>query len=151
LYSLFIIIIICLLFPNRIKYIPQVWLNFRRKSTIGWNIGNVLLDFTGGILSVAQLVFDCWRHDEWSGITGNIAKFLLGLLSMFFDVVFMIQHYGLYRNSNSIEQEKKGTSTTKKSDYEKLREDIGASGEHSASKYQPLTSPTLDNDVEKNN
>jgi len=82
-----------------IKYIPQVWLNFRRKSTIGWSIGNVLLDFSGGILSVTQLIFDCWRTDDWTGIVGNVPKFLLGLLSMFFDVIFMVQHYILYRHA----------------------------------------------------
>ena len=30
-------------------------MNFRRKSTEGWSIGNVLLDFTGGSLSMLQL------------------------------------------------------------------------------------------------
>ena len=36
----------------------QVLLNWRRQSTIGWNIWNVLLDFMGGSLSVAQLMID---------------------------------------------------------------------------------------------
>ena len=30
-----------------IKYTPQALLNYRRKSTEGWSIGNILLDFTG--------------------------------------------------------------------------------------------------------
>jgi len=30
-----------------IKYIPQVLLNFRRKSTVGWSIWQILLDFSG--------------------------------------------------------------------------------------------------------
>jgi len=30
-------------------------MNFRRKSTVGWSIGNILLDFTGGILSITQM------------------------------------------------------------------------------------------------
>ena len=30
-------------------------MNFRRKSTEGWSIGNVLLDFTGGMLSLLQM------------------------------------------------------------------------------------------------
>ena len=30
-------------------------MNFRRKSTQGWSIGNVLLDFTGGSLSLLQM------------------------------------------------------------------------------------------------
>ena len=36
----------------------QVVLNFRRKSTIGWNVYNVILDFMGGFLSVMQLMID---------------------------------------------------------------------------------------------
>ena len=38
-----------------IKYIPQAYMNYRRKSTMGWSIGNILLDFTGGTLSIAQM------------------------------------------------------------------------------------------------
>ena len=37
-----------------IKYIPQAFMNFVRRSTVGWSIGNVLLDFTGGLLSTLQ-------------------------------------------------------------------------------------------------
>jgi len=84
-----------------IKYCPQVYLNFRRKSTVGWNIVNVLLDFSGGLLSVAQLVFDSWRKNNWDGITGDPVKFGLGFISMVFDLIFMFQHYVLYKNSNS--------------------------------------------------
>ena len=69
-------------FGSIVKYLPQVYLNFRRKSTVralffcffcreavlirthtvqeGWNIWNVLLDFTGGVLSLMQVaVHDC--------------------------------------------------------------------------------------------
>lgn len=34
------------------KYVPQALLNIQRKSTIGWSIINILLDFTGGTLSL---------------------------------------------------------------------------------------------------
>jgi len=30
-------------------------MNFRRKSTIGWSIGNILLDLTGGVLNFGQM------------------------------------------------------------------------------------------------
>lgn len=83
-----------------IKYIPQVYLNFRRKLTVGWNIWNVLLDFTGGTLSVAQVLIDSSTTNNWSAITGNLAKFLLGSMSMIYDTIFMIQHYILYRANN---------------------------------------------------
>lgn len=79
-----------------IKYLPQVYLNWKRKSTVGWNIFNILLDFTGGFLSLCQLLIDCWVDNDWSGITGNIVKFGLGFVSMFFDLVFMTQHFILY-------------------------------------------------------
>ena len=38
-----------------IKYVPQAYMNFLRKSTEGWSIGNVLLDFTGGSFSILQV------------------------------------------------------------------------------------------------
>jgi hypothetical protein len=30
-------------------------MNYRRRSTVGWSIGNVLLDMTGGSMSIAQM------------------------------------------------------------------------------------------------
>jgi len=79
-----------------IKYCPQVYLNWKRKSTVGWNIINILLDLTGGVLSILQQLLDCWIDDDWSGITGNFAKFGLGFISIFFDLIFISQHYYFY-------------------------------------------------------
>lgn len=78
-----------------IKYIPQAKLNYDRKSTVGWSIENVLLDLTGGLLSIAQLMVD-GATEGWSGVIGDPIKFGLGFISIFFDVLFMIQHYVLY-------------------------------------------------------
>ncbi|KAG7175925.1 Cystinosin-like [Homarus americanus] len=69
-----------------IKYTPQLWENYRRQSTEGWSIWQVILDFTGGSLSLLQMFL----------LAGNYG---LGLLSVFFDIFFFIQHYCLYRNS----------------------------------------------------
>uniref|UniRef100_A0A914EA64 Cystinosin homolog n=1 Tax=Acrobeloides nanus TaxID=290746 RepID=A0A914EA64_9BILA len=80
------------------KYFPQAILNYRRKSTTGWSIGNVLLDFTGGFMDITQMVLQASNTNDWSGFYGNPVKFGLGLVSMIFDVVFMIQHYCLYRH-----------------------------------------------------
>eukprot|EP00970_Alexandrium_tamarense_P009674 scaffold1942_cov197-Alexandrium_tamarense.AAC.6 len=76
-----------------VKYIPQVVLNYQRKSTEGWQIWNILLDFSGGTLSIVQLIGDSMaearvqglQHD-WTGVIGNPAKFGLGLVSILFDV-----------------------------------------------------------------
>lgn len=55
------------IFISLIKYMPQVVLNFRRKSTVGWSIWNILLDLTGGTLSdlqVGELVTVIACHDN---------------------------------------------------------------------------------------
>ena len=89
-----------------VKYMPQVLLNFSRKSTAGWNVWNVLLDFAGGILSLLQLLLDALAMNDFSAITGNWVKFGLSLVSIFFDVIFMTQHYVLYPDQiSSLEQE----------------------------------------------
>lgn len=88
-----------------IKYTPQAHLNWKRKCTIGWNIWNVLLDFTGGSLSVAQQLIDCAVTGNWSGISGDPVKFGLGMTSMVFDIVFMTQHYILYAHNNRCVQQ----------------------------------------------
>ncbi|KAK9966264.1 hypothetical protein ABG768_003386 [Culter alburnus] len=81
-----------------IKYIPQAYMNYRRQSTEGWSIGNVLLDFTGGSFSLIQMFLQAYNNDKWKFIFGDPTKFGLGVFSIFFDVVFIIQHYCLYRN-----------------------------------------------------
>ncbi|KAI6197692.1 hypothetical protein M3Y94_01255100 [Aphelenchoides besseyi] len=81
------------------KYTPQAIMNFRRKSTVGWSIGNVLLDFTGGVLSILQMVLIGWNTNDWSGFLSNKVKFGLGLISIVFDCLFIFQHYCLYRNA----------------------------------------------------
>ncbi|XP_054646080.1 cystinosin [Dunckerocampus dactyliophorus] len=80
-----------------VKYVPQALMNYRRKSTVGWSIGNVLLDFSGGMLSILQMIIDSYNNDEWGLIFGDPTKFGLGLFSVAFDIIFMAQHYCLYR------------------------------------------------------
>ncbi|KAJ3108228.1 hypothetical protein HDU97_001762 [Phlyctochytrium planicorne] len=88
-----------------IKYIPQAYLNYKRKSTFGWSIGNILLDFSGGTLSIIQQVMDSSITGDWSGILGNPVKFSLGLISISFDILFMIQHYVLYPHGSLHDEE----------------------------------------------
>jgi cystinosin len=83
-----------------IKYTPQVIVNHRNRSTKGWSILQILLDFSGGILSIAQLGVDSYLQHDWSGVTGNPVKFALGNVSMIYDLIFMTQHYVLYRGAD---------------------------------------------------
>jgi cystinosin len=78
------------------KYVPQVFANFKRQSTIGWSITQQLLDFSGGFLSMIQLLIDSSLQADWSGLTGNPVKFGLANISLLFDIIFITQHYVLY-------------------------------------------------------
>ncbi|EFA10650.1 cystinosin homolog [Tribolium castaneum] len=87
-----------------IKYVPQAYMNYKRQSTVGWSIGNIFLDFTGGILSMLQMIIISYNYDDWVSIFGDPTKFGLGLFSVVFDIFFIVQHYVLYRHTNYEEQ-----------------------------------------------
>ena len=87
-----------------VKYTPQILANWRNQSTKGWSIWQILLDFAGGILSISQQGIDSWLQRDWSGITGNPVKFLLGNASMAYDIVFIVQHYVLYGEKSEQER-----------------------------------------------
>lgn len=38
-----------------LKYLPQFYWNYKRKSTEGWSIFNIILDLTGGLFSFGQM------------------------------------------------------------------------------------------------
>jgi len=69
---------------------------------VGWSIQNIWCDFTGGSLSFLQTIIDSINQNSMDPITGNFAKVALGLLSVAFDIVFLIQHYVLYKDRNEI-------------------------------------------------
>jgi hypothetical protein len=114
-----------------------------RKSTVGWSIGNILLDITGGVRSqcygVASITFwsslmlslracvftafdpvvvwltgklslmagslaffqqfiDAKDQQDWGVFTKNVPKLLLSVESVAFDILFLIQHFVLYRH-----------------------------------------------------
>ncbi|KAF6845340.1 lysosomal cystine transporter [Colletotrichum musicola] len=103
-----------------IKYTPQVITNYRNRSTKGWSIWQILLDFSGGLLSCAQQAIDSYLQHDWSGITGNPVKFALGNVSMAYDVVFMTQHYILYRGSEGKADERDSLLRTDDEEHQRL-------------------------------
>lgn len=76
-----------------IKYLPQAWMNWVRRSTMGWSISNVLLDLAGGFFSISQLCLDALTSGHLAGIGGFVTKLVLGIISIIFDTVFILQHY----------------------------------------------------------
>ena len=61
-----------------------------------------MLDFTGGFFSVLQDVIKAVGHGQspFSGGGFNIVKWMLGIMSIIFDIIFMIQHY-TYKNNHT--------------------------------------------------
>lgn len=96
------------LFITCVKYIPQVYTNWLCGSTVGWSIGQNMLDLVGAVLSVAQLFIDSFVLEDgggggggggWSGVLGNPVKFALGNVTVVFDVIFVLQHYVWFRGA----------------------------------------------------
>ncbi|GER33303.1 PQ-loop repeat family protein [Striga asiatica] len=76
--------------------ILKVVYNYRRKSTSGFSIGNVLLDLLGGIANNIQMLMQSIDQKSWENFYGNIGKSLLALVTIVFDLILMAQHYLLY-------------------------------------------------------
>ncbi|XP_058778928.1 cystinosin homolog [Vicia villosa] len=83
-------------FMTLIKYFPQALMNFMRKSTDGFSIGSILLDFSGGVLNYSQMVVQSIGQDSWMNFYGNIGKVMISLVSIVYDTILMCQHYVLY-------------------------------------------------------
>ncbi|KAG7671238.1 hypothetical protein KSW81_003376 [Nannochloris sp. 'desiccata'] len=98
-----------------VKYIPQVVLNCQRQSTEGWNVWNVLLDFEGGVLSLAQQIIDAVFCSSLTPLIGSPIKAGLSFISMMFDVIFMVQHFVLYPN-----WKRKVAGAAMAADYERI-------------------------------
>lgn len=82
-----------------VKYTPQAYFNFKRKSTVGWSIGNILCDLSGGGLNFLQQTFQAFGTADPHVFTSNVGKVGLSLISVAFDIFFVIQHYVLYRHT----------------------------------------------------
>lgn len=79
-----------------LKFLPQVLFNYERKSTQGWSMPGTVMDLCGSVLSISQLVLDCYFLSDWRGVEGNFIKLGLGVISGTYDVIFIVQHYLLY-------------------------------------------------------
>jgi len=95
-------------FISFVKYLPQVYLNYKRKSTVGWSVTNVLLDFTGGVLSTIKIFVDLGIQGSWD--PDILPMLLLGLESLSFDVIFMLQHYIWYPAPRKVPRHRKRVS-----------------------------------------
>ncbi|EYC20402.1 hypothetical protein Y032_0022g607 [Ancylostoma ceylanicum] len=50
------------------------------------------------------MCLQCWNVADWTAFYGNPVKFGLGVISISFDILFMIQHYILYPDRKDAEK-----------------------------------------------
>ncbi|KAI5443369.1 hypothetical protein KIW84_012139 [Lathyrus oleraceus] len=62
----------------------QALMNFMRKSTDGFSIGSILLDFSGGVFNYSQMVVQSIDQDSWVNFYGNIGKVMISLMNVIF-------------------------------------------------------------------
>ena len=74
-----------------IKYTPPAYWNYKRKSTKGWSIFNIILDLVGAVFSFAS-----GGLSVENGL--NLVKLILAFITVFYDIIFCVQHYCLYRH-----------------------------------------------------
>ncbi|KAI8985794.1 PQ loop repeat-domain-containing protein [Pilobolus umbonatus] len=79
-----------------IKYVPQIWLNGKRKSTRGLSVEYIVWELIGGTLSIVQLLLDAYIKQDWTGIEGDNVKLGIGIIVVCCDITVLIQHY-IYR------------------------------------------------------
>jgi len=82
-----------------VKYVPQAYMNYRRKSTSGFSIVFVILDIIGAIFSLAQMFLLSYNNNQWDSIFGNVTKFGQGVLLLSFNILFTLQHYVFYKST----------------------------------------------------
>ncbi len=58
------------------------------------------MDLTGGLFSFGQIGLEVLFGED---IKINLVKFVLGIMVVFYDIFFVIQHYCLYPEKKSIE------------------------------------------------
>lgn len=63
---------------------------------MGFSIGNIVLDFAGGVATLAQMSVQSIDQGSWVNFFGNLGKPFLALISIAFDLIFFYQHFILY-------------------------------------------------------
>lgn len=113
------------LFINTVKYVPQLLLNYKKKSTKGYPFTAIYLDLVGGTASLCQIILDNYfilvdyknsktinnlgvgeldprlNFNLFDFIRKNFAKCGLVLVGFFFDFCFLTQKRLYEKSSNN--------------------------------------------------
>jgi len=90
------------------------------------------------------MFIDAINNDDWDGTLGNPGKLGLGLISIVFNVIFLLQHFVLYKKN----RKRNASRSSKISDslddafHEKVKGRLDSV--HASSKYHKLTQRVQD-------
>lgn len=76
-----------------LKYIPQVYVIYKVKSTKGFSVLGATMDFTGGVLSLAQMFLLAGNSNDYLSIFTDFSKFGLGVVTLIFDIIYFCQFF----------------------------------------------------------
>nr|UJH94545.1 Ers1 [Starmerella bombicola] len=79
-------------FFSGIKYIPQAYFIYQRKSVRGFAVKGCITDIVGGLLCSLQLLIDAYLVNDLGGVLKHPTKLLLAVVAMFFGFVFIAQY-----------------------------------------------------------
>lgn len=79
-------------FFSGIKYIPQAFFIYQRKSVKGFAVKGCITDILGGLLCSLQLLIDAYLVNDLRGILKHPAKLLIAADAIFFGVFFIAQY-----------------------------------------------------------
>eukprot|EP00835_Amoeboradix_gromovi_P003599 NODE_245_length_12995_cov_0.297922.p4 type:complete len:231 gc:universal NODE_245_length_12995_cov_0.297922:6865-7557(+) len=87
-----------------LKYLPQIMKNYQRQSTKGFASKSVILDVSGGLLSLIQLIYDglILNLDLIDIFVGNSTKLGLSIVTITMDCVLLIQAIQYKGKSNPL-------------------------------------------------
>ena len=91
------------LFSTLTKYVPQILLNRKRRSTSGFNIWTVVFDCLGGVFSFLQVTVDSISLRSFEPIRIHNVKLLVGMATVIKNIILMMQHYIWYKSPQTFD------------------------------------------------
>ena len=79
-----------------LKYVPQIYYTYKRKSIHDWNIANVHFDILGALFLLSEMIVTAINKNEIDSLFSNLAKFNLTIITILFDSILYIQYYYFY-------------------------------------------------------
>jgi len=103
---------------STIKYFPQAYMNYKQAAVTGLSMPFVFLDMAGGVFCVLNIILLAALSNTFAEVIGNVPKLTVGIVSIIFPLVFILQRYLFYgkESSEASEQEKEERQSLKSID-----------------------------------